>query len=705
MRNNAWKRPDFLTACTLMFLILLFLIPQPGYSSQQKIKEKDLPLRYKEFMKLVRYIMLDQERDVFLQLTGDRDREAFVETFWKQRDPTPGTPQNEYQEEHMERVKYANTILGRSAPRDGWMTDQGRYHIILGKPNSIDRFDNIFGIYPVQVWYYFGDARKGLPTYYALVFWKRGGTGEWKLYDPVSDGPSRLLIHREGIAPEDYEQWYDKIRQLAPTLADVSISNIPGEIPYNYQPSPRNIMLLADIQESPKKDINPKYATHFLNYKGMVTSEYMTNYIECEAQVNMIRDPLTDLDFLHYSIVPKQISIDYYEPRDQYFCNFTVNASLRVEDNIIFQHTREFPFYFDPDDIDNVRGNGISIEDSFPSISGRYKLIILLQNSVGKEFSVHEQDIMVPDRTELPRMSTPLVGYRLRDYETTLHIPYKILDKKLVIDPKSTFGSKDNISFFFTAVNINQDIWENGEIKLTVSGMKPVDPIKKSYTIQLKNQPFRKLFLFTHSIPGADLKPDYYEMKITLLDSGGENLDERKSNFVISPVEAVSHPISYSKAIPQAGSFLFFYMQAHQFEKMNRLAEAEESYRKAYEKNSDHIPGLVEFAGFLIKVGKFADGMDLVAKIKDDEKHQFDYYLIRGKALMGTGNFAEAISSFLEGNKIYNSDVSLLNSLGYCYYRVEEYDKALDALQSSLRLNSEQEGIKNLKMEIESKKK
>ena len=702
MRNEVVKKLALVLVCALT---LLLLIPQPGFSGSQKIKEKDLPYRYQEFMKLVRYIMLEEEKDVFLQLTTDRDREAFMETFWKQRDPTPGTPQNEFQEEHLERVKYANTILGRSAPRDGWMTDQGRYHIILGPPNSIERFDNVFGIYPVQVWYYFGDARKGLPTYFALVFWKRGGTGEWKLYDPISDGPSRLLIHREGIEPENYEAWYAKIRELAPTLADVAISNIPGEIPYNYQPSPRNIMLLADIQELPKKDVNPKYATHFLNYKGMVTSEYMTNYIECEAQVDIIRDPLTDLDFVHFSIVPKQISIDYYEPRDQYFCNFTINSSLRVEDNIIYQNTREFPFYFDPDDVEKVRGNGLSIEDSFPSIPGRYRLIVLLQNSVGKEFSVHEQDIFIPDRTGLPRMSEPLVGYQLRDYEATLHIPYKVLDKKLIIDPKNTFGSKDNLSFFFTVANVNPNLWENGEIKMEISGLRPVDPIKKSYTLRMKDQPFRSLLLLTHSIPGEDLVPDYYELKLFLRDEGGENIDERRANFVVSPVDSVSHPISNSKAIPQQGSFLFFYMQAHQFEKMNRLDEAENSYRQAYEKNPGYGQGLVEFANFLVKIGKFTDGMDLVAKIKEDENHQFEYYLVRGKALMGTGNYADAINSFLEGNKIYNSDFTLLNSLGYCYYRVKEYDKAIDALNSSLRLNPQQEGIKNLKAEIEKAKK
>ena len=70
---------------------------------------------------------------------------------------------------------------------------------------------------------------------------------------------------------------------------------------------------------------------------------------------------------------------------------------------------------------------------------------------------------------------------------------------------------------------------------------------------------------------------------------------------------------------------------------------------------------------------------------------------------MGKGRYEEAIDNFLQGNEIYNSDIGLLNSLGYCYYKAEDKKKALDALRSSLRLNPEQENIKKLMSEIEKK--
>jgi len=68
---------------------------------------------------------------------------------------------------------------------------------------------------------------------------------------------------------------------------------------------------------------------------------------------------------------------------------------------------------------------------------------------------------------------------------------------------------------------------------------------------------------------------------------------------------------------------------------------------------------------------------------------------------MGKGQYSEAIASFLEANKIYDSDINLLNSLGFCYYRSGNKERALETLRASLRLNGGQEEIKKLVAEIE----
>src|SRR4030043_2225268 len=111
---------------------LFLLLAVSLFSAAQKVREQALPQQFQDWLKLTAYIISEKEKDVFLQLTTDRERDLFMETFWKQRDPTPGTPQNEYQEEHLKRFKYANENFRRGAGRPGWMTDMGIVYFILG---------------------------------------------------------------------------------------------------------------------------------------------------------------------------------------------------------------------------------------------------------------------------------------------------------------------------------------------------------------------------------------------------------------------------------------------------------------------------------------------------------------------------------------------------------------------------------------------
>jgi GWxTD domain-containing protein len=99
-------------------------------------------------MDLVAYHIQPVEKDVFLKLTNDRDRDVFIETFWKQRDPTPGTPENEYRDELKKRFQYCNEFYGRNTTRPSWKTDQGRIHMILGPPQGIERFEATIGVVP-----------------------------------------------------------------------------------------------------------------------------------------------------------------------------------------------------------------------------------------------------------------------------------------------------------------------------------------------------------------------------------------------------------------------------------------------------------------------------------------------------------------------------------------------------------------------------
>ena len=684
-----------------LILLIVLMLAANDYALTKKIKEKDLPKKYRDFLDLVAYIILPEEKEVFLQLTNDRDRDLFIESFWKQRDPTPGTPQNEFKEEHIRRFNYANKFFSRNSPREGWRTDMGRFYIILGPPTSIERFEGTLGVYPTQVWYYYGDPAKGLPPHFAMVFFQRRGAGEYRLYDPLSDGPGALLVDSQGISPEDYEAFYEKIRELAPTLAEVSLTRIPGDFPYNFQPSPRNNILLADILKLPKKNINPSYATHFLEYKGMVSTEYMTNYIESTGTVAVIEDPFMGMPFVHFSVSPKKISLDYFKPKDQYFCNFTLSASLRQGKKILLQYQRNFPFYFNPDELPRIKSNGLAIEDSFPAIEGEFKLIVLLQNSIGKEFCVYEENIVVPGHSSSPRLSRPILAYKTQSYGQELHIPFKIFQEKYVIDPANTFSSQDTIRVVSQVSGLSQDLWSEGRVQVQIKGMKSHKAVEKTYTIFLKTYPYRQSIFVSKSILANDFVPDYYEMVLILENGQGKEVAKTKANFIISPMKAVSHPIAHSKALPLKNNFLYFFMQAQAYEKIGQLDKAEVAYQRGYRLNPEYPRGIVLYGHFLNKVKRFDDCLKIVEGLKNKEKFQFQYHFLRGQALMGKGLYGEAIVELEKGNSIYNSDTNLLNALGYCYFQSGQLQKSLNVLQASLKLNPRQKNIQSLITKIE----
>jgi len=140
---------------------------------------------------------------------------------------------------------------------------------------------------------------------------------------------------------------------------------------------------------------------------------------------------------------------------------------------------------------------------------------------------------------------------------------------------------------------------------------------------------------------------------------------------------------------------------AFQYGRVNEFEKAEANFKKAYELKPDYKEGVVEYAKFLLKIKKYDKSLELIENIKENEKLRFEYYLIKGRAYVGVGEYEKAINHLLEGNKIYNSDTELLNSLGFSYYKTQEKEKARQALKASLSLNPGQEGIKKLIAEIE----
>jgi GWxTD domain-containing protein len=97
----------------------------------------ELEKTYKKWLDQdVSYIITGEEREAFLKLSNDEERDQFIEQFWLRRDPTPDSIENEYKEEHYRRIAYANEHFASGIP--GWKSDRGRIYIMYGPADEIE---------------------------------------------------------------------------------------------------------------------------------------------------------------------------------------------------------------------------------------------------------------------------------------------------------------------------------------------------------------------------------------------------------------------------------------------------------------------------------------------------------------------------------------------------------------------------------------
>jgi GWxTD domain-containing protein len=168
---------------------------QKKQSDSALYKELDTP--YKKWLdEDVAYIITPEERDTFLHLQTNEERETFIEAFWQRRNPNPDSPDNTYKDEIYRRIAYANEHFASGIP--GWKTDRGRIYITWGKPDERD--EHTAG----EQWDRPMDQGGGTTTTYAYEDWRyrylEGYNGdhqenvEFEFVDPTGTGEFHLTM-------------------------------------------------------------------------------------------------------------------------------------------------------------------------------------------------------------------------------------------------------------------------------------------------------------------------------------------------------------------------------------------------------------------------------------------------------------------------------------------------------------------------------
>jgi len=216
---------------TLCFSIFSIAIAMPSVSAQQgqdpgappvpakmdketkrKMKKtlKELDSSYRQWLtEDVTYIISPDERNAFLQLDTNEEREQFIEQFWLRRSSNPDLPENDFKEEHYRRIAYANEHFASGIP--GWKTDRGRMYIMWGPADEVDAhptggtYDRPMeegggstSTYPWETWRW--RYLEGIGENVILEFVDPSGSGEYHLTMDPSEKDALLHVPGAGLS-------------------------------------------------------------------------------------------------------------------------------------------------------------------------------------------------------------------------------------------------------------------------------------------------------------------------------------------------------------------------------------------------------------------------------------------------------------------------------------------------------------------------
>ncbi len=120
----------------------------------------------------VESLITPREREAFLELDDEADRQAFIQRFWQARDPYPETSRNEAQERWEERLQEARRCW--SEPWD----DRARVFLVSGEPSST--FQTGCAGVPLEIWDYEARFQVKYRTLLVFVIDETGAAHLWR---------------------------------------------------------------------------------------------------------------------------------------------------------------------------------------------------------------------------------------------------------------------------------------------------------------------------------------------------------------------------------------------------------------------------------------------------------------------------------------------------------------------------------------------
>jgi Ca-activated chloride channel family protein len=182
-----------LAACCVVALVATaaYAEEKPLTKRERKDRIAACSDKHRQFLIDVEPIISPTERDTFLRLDTEPQRDVFIDDFWRRRDAIAGTTNNAARSEYYHNLDFVKDNFGQVS------SDRGRIYLVHGPPNAIYDIKCPSYYVPIQIFHY---ARlENFGSDFRLLFYMPNGHNEYRLWDPIDFGRAYQELLSKGI--------------------------------------------------------------------------------------------------------------------------------------------------------------------------------------------------------------------------------------------------------------------------------------------------------------------------------------------------------------------------------------------------------------------------------------------------------------------------------------------------------------------------
>lgn len=289
-------------------------------------------------------------------------------------------------------------------------------------------------------------------------------------------------------------------------------------------------------------------------------------------------------------------------------------------------------------------------------------------------------------------MTPPLLAYGLKQSSAspTSLIPFRIKTGQLLCSPGNIFLKNDTLYVFFQIRGLNDNLRDNAKINFTFFRRE-----EELLTVSKK--------LTEYSETGEDILADFslrdfpasdYKLVLSLSDQNNQQILTGSKYFSVSPVRQIYRPQIFFKVISSAKGALVPYIKGMQYLNKGDVRKGSELFEKAFHQN----PGIIDFALGLGRANlilrRFEKIESILLQFLDSSNPNYEVLSYLAEAKKGLSQYEEAVKYYKDIISHFGLSLDILNSLGYCYYRLGDFSEARAAWKKSLEINPNQPEIK-----------